>query len=442
MVPANGRIKLTLPSVMSVSTGSTLTCTFIEPSSLGSVTCTFTGNVITATLGSSSLPAGFFQLNIATVVNPPSATTTPTFVFETQNSSGTTLDSQTSNIFLQATPGSLSSLTLTPTSQVVGESTTLTVSLTATNKVLAGGKIKVTFPKWNPSATISTEIQSMIGTGFVVTAITNMQQSTLTAAFSSDVLTISGAIPSDIASGNVISFRVTQFKNPISTSTYSGFSAHTTDSSDGAIDSRSTTLRVTTPAVVYSTSIASKDTTIVQEKAVLRLQFKVPVPLNSGCIMDVTFPADFPLSGTDLTTVIGFGLFGGSRTLTGSLNVGNNTYTITDGCQSYISQDLIGILDFNSIENPFSVKTTGSIAVYVKDSTQFSIAQVTSGIVYTATTGTLTGVTLTPSTTIVATSTDITMRFLPAHRLAASISQISITLPSDVSITDRTTTSA
>jgi hypothetical protein len=38
IVPANGRIVLTLPSVMSVSTSTTLSCTFIEPSSLGTVT--------------------------------------------------------------------------------------------------------------------------------------------------------------------------------------------------------------------------------------------------------------------------------------------------------------------------------------------------------------------------------------------------------------------
>lgn len=47
--------------------------------------------------------------------------------------------------------------------------------------------------------------------------------------------------------------------------------------------------------------------------------------------MDFQFPSDFSLSGADLTTVVGYGIFGGARTLTGSLNTGNNTYTITDG---------------------------------------------------------------------------------------------------------------
>lgn len=440
VVPANGRIVITLPSSMSVSTGSTLTCSFAEPASVTVSTCSYVGNVITATLGSTSLPASFFQINIASVVNPPSTTTTTTFQLQTQNSSGTALDSQTANIFLTATAGSLSTTSLTPSSLVVGATTTLTVSMTASNKVLAGGKVKVSFPKWNSQATVSSEILSMINTGFSVTAITNLQQASLVATFASDILTISGAIPTQLAAGSVISFSVTNFRNPITTQTFSGFTITTTDSSDGIIDSASATMRITTAATVYETSFAAKtsSTTEVQEKAVFRLQFKIPVPVNSGCIIDITFPSDFSLSGADLTTVQGFGLFGGARTLTGSLNVGNNTYTITDGCTSYVSQDIIGILDFNSIQNPFSVQPTGSVQVYVKDSSQFSIAQVTAGITYTATAGTLTGVTLTPENTIVSTTTSISLTFLPAHKLLASQTRIEVTLPTDVSITQQT----
>ena len=281
----------------------------------------------------------------------------------------------------------------------------------------------------------------MIGTGFAVTAITNLQQSTLTASFSSDVLIISNAVPSDVAAGSTISFSVTQFLNPISTAYTSGFSAQTTDSSDGGIDSLTTTLRVTTPAAVYSSTIAAKDTTVVQEKAVLRLQFYIPVPLNSGWVVDIQYPSDFTLSGADLTTVIGYGLFGGARTLTGSLNTGNNTYTITDGWSTYVSQNIIAILDFNSIANPFSVKTTSSISIYVKDSSLFPIAQLITGITYTATTGTLTGISLTPDSTIVSSVTSATIKFLPAHKLKASTSQLLVTLPSDVSLADQSSTS-
>ena len=157
--------------------------------------------------------------------------------------------------------------------------------------------------------------------------------------------------------------------------------------------------------------------------------------------MDFQFPSDFSLSGADLTTVVGYGLFGGARTLTGSLNTGNNTYTITDGCQTYVSQNIISILDFSSISNPFSVKITSSVSIYIKDSSLFPIAQLTTGITYTATTGTITGITLTPDSSIVAALTSATFQFLPAHKLKASTTQILISLPSDASIADQSSSS-
>lgn len=216
------------------------------------------------------------------MINPPSTTLTSTFTLQTQSSAGGALDSQTSNIYLQATAGSLTSFSLIPFSNVVGESTVLRVTITIANKLLSGGMIKVAFPKWNPNALISTDIQSMIGNSApTVQPIQNLQSSA-TATFTNDVLTVSGGITSDLLAGSVVSFNVTQFTNPISTAIFSGFTATTTDSSGGSIDSLTTTLRVTTPAVIYSTSLASKTQTTVQEQNSFRLQFYIPVPLNSG----------------------------------------------------------------------------------------------------------------------------------------------------------------
>ena len=391
------------------------------------------------TLGAFPLGRGFFQLNIASVVNPPSTTVTSSFLFETQDLSNTTLDTQTTSITLIATAGSLTSVSLTTSSDIVGTNNTLTVSIVIAHPVTANGKVKLTLPKWNENA--PSNVLSFIRTGYNVTANNNLS-STLTTSFStgssSDILTISNAIPDEIAVGSNISFSVNNFYNPISTTAYSGFSVETLDSIDGSIDIGSSTLRVRTPAVVYNTTLQAKDTTTVQEIAELRVQFFVPVPLDSGCIIDVTYPSDFTLSGNSNSTVQGIGLFGASRTLNSTINTGNNTHTITDGCSSYVSENQLGILDFRNIKNPFTVKTTGSIAIYVKDSNLFNIAQITTGVNYTATAGTLNNVTLTPEITTVATSTSITITFLPVHELTADDAQITITLPSDVTITNQT----
>ncbi|CAI2377119.1 unnamed protein product [Moneuplotes crassus] len=440
VVPAGGRLVLTLPSSMSVSTATALTCAFTEPASLAITSCSYVGNVITLTLGGTQLTNSFFQVDISNVVNPPSTTQTPTFLFRTEDSSGTILDQQTSNIILVASSGSLSSITFTPTSQVVGETTTLAVSFKNTHTLIAGGKIKVTFPKWNPGALLASQRLSMIETGFAVTSVsTNLNSGSLTATFTNDVLTISNAITADIAGGSTVSFTVTNFKNPISTATHSGFSIDTTDSSDGVIDSGSGTIRITTSSAVYNAAFSASTTSQVQENSVFRVTFQVPVPLESGCIVEIKFPSDF--TSFSINEVRGYSLFGGPTVKSGgSFNAGSNTYTLPNSCTDYVASGTQGIIDFDSIENPMSTRPTGSVEIYVKDSSQFLIGQLTTGITHTSTTGTITGISLTPDNTIVSTTTSATIKFLPAHNLLDNESRIVITLPSDVSIADQSST--
>ena len=52
----------------------------------------------------------------------------------------------------------MSSATLVPTSLIVGASTTLTVTFTPAHSIASGGYIKVTFPKWNPSASSANQL--------------------------------------------------------------------------------------------------------------------------------------------------------------------------------------------------------------------------------------------------------------------------------------------
>lgn len=57
---------------------------------------------------------------------------------------------------------------------------------------------------------------------------------------------------------------------------------------------------------------------------------------------------------------------------------------------------------------------------------------------YTSTTGTITNIAITPENTIISAVTSITVQFLPKHRLEAANTEITISLPSDVSITQQT----
>lgn len=77
-----------------------------------------------------------FNLEIPGFTNPSSTAETDSFQLFTYNSAGTGLDQQTDSIILQATRGSLASVILTPSSQIIGDSQNdLTVTLRVTNPV-------------------------------------------------------------------------------------------------------------------------------------------------------------------------------------------------------------------------------------------------------------------------------------------------------------------
>jgi hypothetical protein len=76
------------------------------------------------------------------------------------------------------------------------------------------------------------------------------------------------------------------------------------------------------------------------------------VPLNAGCLIQVTFPTYITL-GPQLTSVIAFGLPNAQRTMEGVLDYATNSYTITNGCPAYRDNTNTAIIIFSSITNPF-----------------------------------------------------------------------------------------
>lgn len=58
-------------------------------------------------------------------------------------------ESITRGLMLTATPGTMEELSMTPTSKVVGESTTLEVRWRSEHALPMGGYIFMNFPEWN-----------------------------------------------------------------------------------------------------------------------------------------------------------------------------------------------------------------------------------------------------------------------------------------------------
>ena len=128
----------------------------LTPNGININFCVASGKTITVGIGSQL--TSIFELHISNAVTNPSSTTpTSTFKFASYDASNNILDQQNSGIFLTASTGSMSSVTLTPASDVIGFTSTLTVRFTPNHPIPAGASILVTFPKWNPSASSSNQ---------------------------------------------------------------------------------------------------------------------------------------------------------------------------------------------------------------------------------------------------------------------------------------------
>ena len=179
-------------------------------------------------------------------------------------------------------------------------------------------------------------------------------------------LTISNGLPSGATTGAELKFMITGVRNAVDTSSKSGFIITTEDSSGGNIDSISLNLTVTTPATIISPSVSANLRT-VQEKTLLSLTFSMPVPLKTGCKIQVTFPNTMTVvkgSGS-LNSVTGLGMFPASSF---QFDVASNVVTILSVCSGYTKTDFPGILRFNVVQNPTSTQPTDSIQMLVTNS--------------------------------------------------------------------------
>ena len=172
---------------------------------------------------------GYFQIDILNVINPPSTTPSSSFEFESRDDEGNLLDFKREDIALTATSEALTSVVLESVDQTVAAVTELEVSVILNNPLLAGGYIQMGHPD-SPYLGVS-----MIGEDYTVTAMAGLDDD-LTSTYADNVLTVNDAVPNQIDGGTTISFRVSDFLNPISTAELTGFWLATFDAEGGTID--------------------------------------------------------------------------------------------------------------------------------------------------------------------------------------------------------------
>lgn len=160
-IPSGGKILITIPTGTSIIQSTALNCSINEPSGIAISSCSSSSSTVTVTLGaqlsvSSSL---YIEVFIKNFTNPVSTSRTDTFTFTSTYANSSIIDNQTSNIKLTATSGTLSDAKIITSSQIAGEYSTATVSITLAHQVTVGGTIEVTMPKWNPDASSEDQVE-------------------------------------------------------------------------------------------------------------------------------------------------------------------------------------------------------------------------------------------------------------------------------------------
>ena len=226
----------------------------------------------------------------------------------------------------------------------------------------------------------------------------------------------------------------------MSTSSKTGFTITTIASNGGNIDSASLTLQVSTPATIATGTTSAITTTMISESTTFRLTFSLPIQMDANWGMEITFPADITI--VSFSEINGYGALGAKANLlaTASVDTTNNKVTITNAVSSYTKTDFNAIVEFVSITNPSSTKTTDSFQLLLKTSSGASIATKTTGITYTASEGSITAMSATPDATTVGISTSVLFSFKPTHKIPVS-SQLKVTIPVEASITAKDSTS-
>lgn len=159
-----------------------------------------------------------------------------------------------------------------------------------------------------------------------------------------------------------------------------GFQISTVDELGGLIEQTTQfTVSASTPAPITEVSLrlapnSETSSNAVLEKSELLLDFAMPVPLETGCLIYIQIPADFTRLYQEMTDVQVYGMFGFIRSLPFAVQA-NNMVEIRDACTSYTENQLWAKVRIRSVVNPSSVRETSQFVIKVQNSSRKVIAQ-------------------------------------------------------------------
>ena len=300
-------------------------------------------------------------------------------------------------------------------------------------------------PKWNPEATSPksvltagavgcTAVSGFVKTNKIVCTFTE----DINTAKTIDKLTITGEFDSTTTS---IVFRVSNFRNPPSLTSYSGISITTsTSTTTQQIDqATSVTFPVTTVATLDSSRVTvTLGNTKINTQTTYTFNIRVSLPLPTGSSIQLTFPSTATPATTGLVVTGNTNL---NSDITESYATGTRVLTLTNlvPSGSYVDEGFYIDFTVNLVTNPSNTKASDSFSYASFDASSKGIEAFTSGVTVTATAGSITGASVVPTVTTIRTTTSYTFKFQTENEVPVG-AILYIEFPSIIVATDRTNT--
>jgi hypothetical protein len=254
-----------------------------------------------------------------------------------------------------------------------------------------------------------------------------------------DQLTITGEFDSTATS---ISFKVSDFRNPPSLTSYSGITITTsTSNTNQKIDSASNVnFPVSTPATLDSSRIIISVADLqINKQTTYDFEIRIGLPLPSGSSIKLTFPSTI----TGSTSSVATGIRNLASDITESYDTGTKVLTLTNivlTTTDYVSEGSYIQFTVTLITNPPTTQTSDSIVYASFDANGNGIETTTTGITVTSTPGSITSASVTPTNTTIRASTSYTFSFQTENTVPVG-AILYIVFPSIITIADSTSTS-
>ena len=422
-IPSGAALLITFPqSITPAPSTSTTSCASYLTGISASGFCSVVSQTLSVIGGfpSGLSASGVIKFGISPVTNPITTATSSSFTITTCTNSSLLyfIDSLSTGITFTAIAASLTSVVVTPASNVTGSVTTYNFKITTTTIISTGGYLTILFPT-------GVSIFSPSDAKNVCVKVQGFNSNNFSCLVTSNNITVVSAFASGSFAPGILEFNIGYVLNPSSTKPVQSFSVTTYDSGGYAIDQSSSNIAVTvtTPNTLISASISIGS---YVNGALTVYTFSInprnTTPVN--CLIIITPPS----------TVV----FPSIPICTGIVLISSITCTISGGTNLSVLLALTSAATYTStisfsvanVQNPPSTQPTNSFFVNTYTVDSYAIDTLQSGITVTTTTsGSLTSIQIAPGSTLIGTATSYTITYIPIniHPIGTTLT---ITVPS------------